>query len=120
MALRLTKLALALCLALASCAPPAAFAQEPQTFAYQNITGDATTVVKSSPGVLHSITFNGPTATTTVTLYDNASAASGIKIGTITVPSSPMPVTLFYDTAFWNGLVVVTGTASSDITVSFR
>jgi cold shock protein len=30
-----------------------------------------------------------------------------------------MPVTLFYDTAFWNGLVVVTGTATSDITVSF-
>jgi hypothetical protein len=46
----------ALLLALASCTPPAAFAQSPQEFAYLNITGDATTVVKSMPGVLHAIT----------------------------------------------------------------
>lgn len=87
-------------------------------FDYKNITGDATTVVKNSPGFFHSITLNNPVATETITIYDNASA-TGTKIGTITVPSSPQPVTLFYDVATQIGLTVVTATAASDITVSF-
>jgi len=53
-----------------------------------------------------------------VTIYDNTSAA-GTIIGTITVPASPMPVTLTYDIAFNTGLTIVTETAASDITVSF-
>jgi hypothetical protein len=86
---------------------------------YQNITGDATTTVKSGPGVLHAITLNAPTATETITIYDST-AGSGIKIGTVTVPSSPQPVTLHYDVSFWFGLTIVTATATSDITVSFQ
>lgn len=86
---------------------------------YKNITTDTTTTCKSSAGVLHSITFNNPVATTVVTIFDN-STNSGNKIGTITVPASPMPVTLIYDVAFWTGLTIVTGTAASDITVSYR
>jgi hypothetical protein len=88
-------------------------------YSYQNITGDATTTVKSSPGMLHSITLNAPTATEVITIYDNT-AGSGTKIGTITVPTSPQPVTLKYDVAFWVGLTIVTATASSDVTVSFQ
>lgn len=88
-------------------------------YLYKNITTDTTTVVKSGVGILHTLTFNAPTATTVVTLYDNT-AASGTKIGTITVPASPMPVTLTYDVAFSIGLTVVTGTATSDITVSYQ
>jgi hypothetical protein len=84
-----------------------------------HITGDATTSVKSGFGVLHSITFNNPTATETVTIYDNT-AASGTKIGTIAVPSSPGPVTLTYDVVFDNGLTIFTATASSDITVALQ
>jgi hypothetical protein len=99
-------------------AGPAA-AQDSQVFSYKNITGDATTTIKSVPGYLHAITLNAPTATEVITLYDN-STSSGTKIGTITVPSSPQPVTLIYDVAFWTGLTIVTATATSDITVSFR
>lgn len=88
-------------------------------YSYANITTDTTTTVKSSAGVLHAITFNNPVATETLTIYDNT-AASGTKIGTVTVPASPQPVTLTYDVAFANGLTIVTATAASDITVSYK
>lgn len=88
-------------------------------FFYQNITGQATTTLKAGPGTLHAITFNAPTATAVVTIWDNTTN-SGTKIGTITVPSSPQPVTLTYDVSFGKGLSITTATASSDITVSFR
>jgi hypothetical protein len=88
-------------------------------FSYKNITTDTTTVLKTGAGVLHTITFNAPTATEVVTIYDNG-AASGTKIGTITVPASPLPVTLTYDIQFSTGLTVVTATATSDITVAYR
>ena len=77
-----------------------------------------TTVVKTGQGILHTITFNGPTATAVVTVYDNT-AASGEKIATITIPASPMPVTLTYDVEFSVGLTITTATAASDITVSY-
>ena len=105
-------------LALGLTVSPAA-AQDPQAFQYKNITTDATTTLKTTPGVLHAITINSPTATTTITVFDNTTN-SGTKVGTITVPSSPMPVTLVYDISFWVGLTIVTGTATSDITVAFR
>lgn len=86
---------------------------------YINITGQGNSVIKTSTGVLYSITFNNPTATEVVTIFDNTTA-SGTKIGTITVPATPQPVTLFYNTTFNTGLVITTATASSDITVNFR
>lgn len=86
---------------------------------YVNITGQGNSVVKTGTGVLYSITLNNPVATEVITLFDNT-AGSGTKIGTITIPTSPMPVTLFYNTTFNTGLVVTTATASSDITVNFR
>lgn len=86
---------------------------------YVNITGQGTTLVKSGAGVLYSITFNKPTATETVEI-DDALTNTTPKIGTITVPASPMPVTLFYNVTFNTGLSITTATASSDITVSFR
>lgn len=87
-------------------------------YSYKNITGQATTVIRTTPGVLHTITFNKPTATATVAIYDNT-AGSGTTIGTVTVPASPMPVTLTYDARFETGLTIVTGTADSDITVTY-
>lgn len=87
-------------------------------YSFLNITGQATTVVKTGSGILHTIVFNGPTATTTAAIYDNT-AGSGTLIGTITVPASPMPVTLTYDAAFSTGLTIVTGVANSNITVTF-
>lgn len=87
-------------------------------YSFLGITGQATTLVKTGAGILHTITFNKPTATAVITVYDALSATS-TKIATITVPSSPMPVTLTYDASFSVGLTVVTGTADSDITVTF-
>jgi|SRR5579863_4113225 len=88
------------------------------TWSYANITGDTTTTVKTGPGILHTITINNPTATEVITIYDQTSA-TGNKIGTITIPSSPTPVTLTYDVEFLIALTIVTATATSDITISF-
>lgn len=87
-------------------------------YSYSNITTQATTLVKSGAGFLKSITFNKPIATTTVVLHDALTATTPV-IGSITVPASPMPVTLTYDLAFSTGLCIVTGVANSDITVTY-
>lgn len=86
-------------------------------YKYLNITGQATTTVKSGSGILHTICVNTPAATETITIYDNT-AASGTKIGTITVFASTNPC-LTYDVNFATGLTLVTATASSDLTVSY-
>lgn len=90
------------------------------TYQFTNIVlaAPTTTVVATGNGVLHSITFNKPLATSVVTVYNNT-AASGTTIATITVPASPMPVTLTYDVYFSVGLTITTATAASDITVSW-
>ncbi len=89
-------------------------------YSFTNITAAAptTTAVKTGAGILHKITFNKPVATCVVTVYDNT-AASGTVIATITVPASPMPVTLTYNAAFGTGLTITTATAASDITVTY-
>jgi hypothetical protein len=88
------------------------------TFKYANITTDTTTTVKSGPGILHSIIINTGAATEVVTLWDSLTA-TGTKIGTITVPASPVPGFLNYDIGFTIGLTVQTATAASDITVTY-
>lgn len=87
-------------------------------YSFLNITGQATTVVFTTAGILHTITFNKPVATETVVIYDNITN-SGTLVGTVTIPASPMPVTLTYDAALGTGLTIVTATASSDITVTY-
>lgn len=90
------------------------------SFNYANITTDTTTVVKTGPGTLHTITVNlVGTAPATVTIYDNT-AASGTKIGTVTISATD---TFFvYDVDFNNGLTIVTsaGATKGDYTVSYR
>jgi hypothetical protein len=103
--------------ALFLCAAPAR-AQQPEVYSYRNITTDTTTVVKSGPGYMHSICLNSPAATATIVVYDST-AGSGQKIATITSFASVVGC-LIYDTAFWQGLTIVTATAAPDITVSFR
>ncbi len=77
------------------------------------------TLIKATPGVLHSIVFNKPVATSVVTLYD--CATSGTLTGTIGVltVSGTVPVSLEYDITTLNGLVVSVATAGSDLTISF-
>lgn len=85
---------------------------------YVNVTSQATTLVKSGSGFLHSITFNKPVATGTVKI-DDALTDTNPVIGTITTPASPQPNTVVYDVQFNTGLTIVTGTADQDITVSY-
>lgn len=86
---------------------------------YHNVTGQATVEIKAGAGTLHAITFNKPVATSVLTIYDNTAGSGTAVIGTVTVPASPQPVTLFYDCIFTTGLTVVMATADMDITVSY-
>lgn len=85
-----------------------------------NITlaAPTTTVIRTTPGILHTITFNKPVATGVVTVYDNT-AASGTVLATITTPTSPLPLTLTFDAVFSTGLTITTATAAQDITVTY-
>lgn len=85
---------------------------------YHHIADDSTSVLSTTAGILHLLTFNNPTATEVVTVYDGVDT-SGAVIAAITVPASPLPVTLIYDVSFTKGLTVVTATATGDITVSY-
>lgn len=90
-------------------------------YQYLNIASAATTVVCAKGGILHSVTINKAVASGTITMYDNATAGSGTKIGTITFPATLLANQdcLIYDVNFSNGLTIVTAEAN-DITVSFR
>lgn len=94
----------------------------PVGWAYLNITDVSTTrVVKNSPGMLHAITINNPKTGTVITIYDNT-AASGTKIGTITLPATLLgdgPSVALYDVACLTGLTITTGSGASDFTVSY-
>ena len=84
------------------------------------ITTQTTTLVKTGPGILFSITINKPVATGTIELDDAITQTNPFAI--ITTPASPQPQTIFYGTgvAFNTGLSITTGTASQDITVVWR
>lgn len=93
-----------------------------------NISANATTTVKSGSGVLVGIVINNPAKITvadlTLTIYDNT-AASGTKLGTLTVPynaTAAMPFKIPYALAFVTGLTIVTAgpTVAADITVEYR
>jgi hypothetical protein len=88
---------------------------------YLNIVGAATTVVKGYPGKLVRIVNNKKVANGVITIYDNASAASGTKIGTITNPATLLESAQGYEYGcnFNNGLTIVTS-AADDLTVVFK
>lgn len=85
------------------------------------VAGQATTVVKSGAGTLHSIILNSAaTATNTTTIYDNT-AASGTLIGKPAVTTATVPTTLVYDIAFGTGLTIITATANGgDMTICYK
>lgn len=103
-------------------AVPAPFnpvAAYPAGCSFRNIAGAATTVVRSTGGVLAGIIVNKAVANGVITVYDNT-AASGTKIATITHPATLLQnqYDLFYQAAFGTGLTVVTS-AADDITVIY-
>jgi hypothetical protein len=88
-------------------------------YTYSHLAANATTTVKSGAGTLHAIVINTQGATDTITMYDNT-AGSGTVIGVIN-DGSTSAVSIPYDIAFATGLtLVVAGTTSPDITVSYK
>jgi hypothetical protein len=93
---------------------------------YRNITGNATTTVKSGSGTLHGIMVNNNNTGGTVTIYDNT-AGSGTKIATIALLGGLLGgtgSTVFLGTLgleFTTGLTIVTaGSASNDVTAIYQ
>lgn len=82
------------------------------------LAAPTTTLVKTGDGILHTVTINNPAATEVIVIYDGVSAG-GTPIASITIPATPVPITLTYDVHFKAGLTIVTQTAASDITVSY-
>lgn len=76
------------------------------------------TLLRTGPGVLHTITFNKPIATSVLTIYDGLTTG-GTVIAIITIPASPNTPTMIYDVAFNTGLFVVLATANMDVTISW-
>lgn len=87
-------------------------------YLYKHITTDATTVVKSVPGVLHTVCVSTPAATETVTIYDAKTAVAPI-IAVLTSYAS-LPGCFTFDVVFNVGLTIVTATAAGDITVAYQ
>ena len=97
----------------------------PLGWIYENIVAAAptTTLVKTGPGILHTITFNKPTAVSAVEVDDAITNTTPI-IAKILIPTesqqaSNAPFTLHYDVAFSTGLSITTSAAASDITISY-
>jgi len=89
---------------------------------YLNVAaGTATTTAKAAPGILIGISINTKgAASNTLTMYDNASAASGTKIATIDTTVSAG----FYNFGgvyFRNGLTLISATGTgADYTVIYQ
>jgi hypothetical protein len=89
----------------------------PVPYSYRHISGNATTTVKTGPGILHALTINSAGSDWAITVYDGP-AGTGTVLATITPVTGS---TLTYDVAFATGCTVVTsGTKAGDVTVSYH
>lgn len=88
-------------------------------FLYAVISTATTTTVKSTAGMLHSITVNSKgTVASSITIY-NALTATGTPIAII--DSLNLYGTFSFDVYFNTGLTIVTtGTVAPNVTVSYR
>lgn len=111
-------LALALCPALALAQTFGSPNLVISAYKYSHISTQTTTVVKSVPGILHSICYGTAGAGAIATVYDNTSA-TGTVLSTITLSNADAPQCLIFDLAFATGLTVVTTVANSDLTVTY-
>lgn len=101
--------------------------QQTSNFTYTPITTSTNTLVKSTPGTLHLITITQPGATAnSITIIDSASGtcSPGTTVATIPtaqLPSTMVPVTIFFDTTFLTGICIQTaGTTSPQLVVAFK
>ena len=84
---------------------------------YAHIATQATTILKSASGTLHTITVNSAANNTaTVTVYDNTAGSGTIIAAIVTTQIT----TLTFDVGFANGLTIVTSVANPDITINWE
>lgn len=95
---------------------------QPLGLAYKYIGTQTTTVVKASAGYLDRLVFWSGTSGAVITLYDNASAASGTIIAQITLAAGitvPAPAEIC-NILFLNGLTISTATQNAAFTVVYK
>lgn len=90
-----------------------------RVYVHSNLAANATTTLKATPGILHSIVINKIGASSNiVTVYDNTTG-TGTVIATIDSTIAAAPTRIF-DVQFTTGLTIVIGTGTAaDITVSY-
>lgn len=76
------------------------------------------TLVKTGPGVLHSVMVSAQAANGSVTIYDETSASGDVILVMTTVQNRSESCVL--DVAFGVGLYVVPGGVNANATVSYR
>lgn len=86
------------------------------------IATQTTLILKTTAGVLHSITLNTPVASGVISVYDDVSAVAANLIAVITLPGTLLnngPLTALYDATLTRGLTVVTSGANAVWTVAY-
>lgn len=93
--------------------------QAPVSFLPLNLFANATTLVKTGEGILHTITINTKGASSnTLKIYDGLTA-SGTLLAT--VDTTITVTTLLFDFKFFTGLCIVIGTGTAaDVTIMWR
>lgn len=89
------------------------------SYLHAQITGTtAGTAVKAAAGFIHAVQVGAPAATSVVTIYDNASAASGTVLfkGTLAAGN---PFSVVLNKVCVNGIYVVVATLGCDLGVSY-
>lgn len=87
---------------------------------YTHLTTAASTLIKTGPGYLASVTINTLAASAVITVYDGIDN-TGAVIAVITNPATLLiegPQSAFYGVGFVTGLYTVT-TGTQDITISW-
>src|SRR5215471_5641048 len=89
-------------------------------YTYKHIAaGQATTVIKTKPGILVAIAYNAAaTASNVTTIYDDPAGSSSAVIGIAAVPAQG---TVYYNCEFLNGCTIITSVANgADMTVIYE
>lgn len=91
--------------------------EQQMNYYYMSALGIQT--VKATPGILHTLTVNTRGTGSSIKLFDNTSAASGLQIANV---DTTLTTTAFvYDAKFTTGLTISTaGASQADLTVTYR
>lgn len=91
-----------------------------ERYLHAQVTGTTAGVaVKATAGFLHAVQVGAPAATSVVTIYDNASAASGTVLLALTLAAGN-PFSVLCNKKFNNGLFVVVATLGCDLGLSYE